>query len=327
MKLLVDEKDRRILFELDKNSRAPISKVAKACHLPKHVVRYRIAELERKGIILQYYAVADLTCLGYLNFREAWKFADAPPSVLKEISSYLSKSPKLWWAARVSPFYDIVCAGWARDVNDAYDFLKGFHARFGIRIKQESTAFYTYFKHFPKRYLYPGQHAWGKVPTIGGKTVMKYDEKDILILSTLSQDARASIQAIARVSGLSETAARQRIKRLEKEGAIIAYRLLLDYEKLGLLYFWAHCRFRNFASMDRVEAAICENPAVVYTDRAVGEMGLGIDFVYSSQRELEAYLSSLQSMFPSDIREIEYVTVLENLKVLYTPSELGKRNG
>ena len=152
---------------------------------------------------------------------------------------------------------------------------------------------------------------------------MKPDAIDFRLLSLLSEDARMPFSELAKRAGHSETAVRERVKKLEREGVIIAYRMLPDYEKLGLLYFWAHCRFKDYARMDGIEKAICETPNVVYTDRAVGETGLGIDFVYPCPRELEAYLEGLQKKFPDDIREIEYVTVLDNVKVKYFPEEFA----
>ena len=53
----LDEKDKKILYELDKNSRQGISSIAKKVRLSKEVVNYRIKNLEKRKIIKGYYAV------------------------------------------------------------------------------------------------------------------------------------------------------------------------------------------------------------------------------------------------------------------------------
>ena len=50
-KINLDLKDRKILYELDSNSRQPLSQIAKKVGLSKEVVNYRIRRLEDQKII------------------------------------------------------------------------------------------------------------------------------------------------------------------------------------------------------------------------------------------------------------------------------------
>jgi len=52
--LKVDLKDRKILYELDYDSRQSLSKIGKKVGLHKNVVLYRIKRLENLGIISFY---------------------------------------------------------------------------------------------------------------------------------------------------------------------------------------------------------------------------------------------------------------------------------
>ncbi len=58
------------------------------------------------------------------------------------------------------------------------------------------------------------------------------DEKDILILRTLQQNARLTVKQVAAECHLSLTPVFERIKRLEKDGYIKRYITVLDAEKL-----------------------------------------------------------------------------------------------
>ena len=65
------------------------------------------------------------------------------------------------------------------------------------------------------------------------------DEKDILILRTLQQNAKLTTKQVAAECHLSLTPVFERIKRLENEGYIKRYITVLDAEKLhrGFIVF------------------------------------------------------------------------------------------
>jgi DNA-binding Lrp family transcriptional regulator len=62
---------------------------------------------------------------------------------------------------------------------------------------------------------------------------MKLDELDEKILKELFEDARLSSRQIAKNAGVSVGTALSRIKKMEEEGLIKGYFVLLDHEKLG----------------------------------------------------------------------------------------------
>ncbi len=59
------------------------------------------------------------------------------------------------------------------------------------------------------------------------------DETDIKILKALTSDARLSSRQIANQCDVSIGTVLSRMKRMEKEGIIKGYSVLLDHEKLG----------------------------------------------------------------------------------------------
>ena len=74
-----------ILYQLELNARQPNSEIAKKVGLSKEVVNYRIKRLENERVIKSYYAIIDLSKLGYINFRVYLKLIDATPKKEKEI--------------------------------------------------------------------------------------------------------------------------------------------------------------------------------------------------------------------------------------------------
>ena len=62
---------------------------------------------------------------------------------------------------------------------------------------------------------------------------MNLDEKDIQILRLLQEDGKRPVREISRRIGSPITTVYARIKRLEEQGVIKAYKAILDAEKLG----------------------------------------------------------------------------------------------
>ncbi|MDI9610944.1 MAG: Lrp/AsnC family transcriptional regulator [Archaeoglobaceae archaeon] len=60
------------------------------------------------------------------------------------------------------------------------------------------------------------------------------DEKDKAILLSLLKDARIPKTKIAEKLGVSETAIRKRIEKLENQRILLGYRAILDFKKAGL---------------------------------------------------------------------------------------------
>ena len=65
----IDLKDRKILYNLDLDSRQSLTQIGKNVNLPKNVVLYRINKLIKRGIIKNFYTVIDLHKLGYNILR------------------------------------------------------------------------------------------------------------------------------------------------------------------------------------------------------------------------------------------------------------------
>jgi Lrp/AsnC family leucine-responsive transcriptional regulator len=61
------------------------------------------------------------------------------------------------------------------------------------------------------------------------------DERDLLILAALQDDARATFADVGQRAGLSASAVHDRVRKLEARGVIVAYRAVLDPAAVGLM--------------------------------------------------------------------------------------------
>ena len=67
----LDLKDKKILYELDKDCRQSCSQIGKKVGLSTEVVNYRIKKFEEEKIITHYQVVVNLSKLEILEFKMA----------------------------------------------------------------------------------------------------------------------------------------------------------------------------------------------------------------------------------------------------------------
>jgi Lrp/AsnC family transcriptional regulator, leucine-responsive regulatory protein len=82
---------------------------------------------------------------------------------------------------------------------------------------------------------HPGRVPGGRPGTAGeGLRSRRMDERDLGILAALQEDARTTYVDIGRRVGLSASSVHQRVRKLEEQGVIRGYRVMVDPEALGL---------------------------------------------------------------------------------------------
>ncbi len=97
------------------------------------------------------------------------------------------------------------------------------------------------------------------------------DNKNIEILKLLQQNPRMSIAELARKIGMSNPAAKERVRRLEKSGVIAGYRLELDPKAAGH-EITAFVRIRPLPGhLPKISALAQQIPEVVECHRVTGE--------------------------------------------------------
>ena len=92
----LDNIDRRILFELDRNSRIPETKLAKIIRKSKESVRYRIKKLKEEKIILGFTTWIDPVKLGFHSTKIYLKLTNVPDKK-KEFIEYVKSDKRLFW--------------------------------------------------------------------------------------------------------------------------------------------------------------------------------------------------------------------------------------
>ena len=93
MSIKLDLKDKKILYELDKNSRQSYSQLAKKVYLSQEATRYRVNRLIQNKVIFKFFTKIDVSKLGLTFYKVLIKFHNINEQKKEEIIHYLVKQP------------------------------------------------------------------------------------------------------------------------------------------------------------------------------------------------------------------------------------------
>ncbi len=138
------------------------------------------------------------------------------------------------------------------------------------------------------------------------------DEKDLKIMKLLEENARTPLTRIAEKIGMSDVAIRKRLKRLEDDGIIKAYRLKLDHTKLGY-------RARAIIGFNveagrllEVVRALSGNPNAKFLAITSGDHMVIVDYWARDNTELESFVNELKEKY--NVKDVMPSLVLEIVK-------------
>lgn len=319
----IDLKDRKILYELDYDSRQSLSKIGKKVGLHKNVVLYRIKRLEKLGIIGFYYTVIDSFKLGYNSFRVYLILKNITPEIKKGIIEYFAKNKYTWWVGTFEGDYDLAVVMWVKDMHDFHIFWEETLKRYKQYFKHQIFCNYVQLHLFRHSFIvdkYESKDREKHEITGGGRKV-KTDALDFQILEIVAKDARIPTVDIAKKINTTVDTVKNRIRRLIKKDIIQGFRVDIDYAKLGFHFYKVNINLNDYKERGRIINYIKLNPHLVMIDKSIGYYDLELDFWLKNLDELHKIMDDLTTHFQNVIHNYNYVHSPQLHKMLYIPEE------
>ncbi len=320
----VDLKDRRILYELDKNSRESFTQIGKKVGLHKNVVNYRIKRMQDKGIITDFYTVIDTFKLGYNSLRFYIVYQNITPSIREEIINHFKENKFTWWVGSFEGEYDLAVVVWIKDLHDFFSFWEKTLKKYQKYFKKQMFSLYCQLRLFRHSFLMKEEFKKSdreKFEITGGGRKVETDDIDFKILELIAKDSRYPTVQIADEIGVSVDTVIQRMKRLEKLDVIQAYRVNIDYAKLGYHLFKVNITLNNYSERGKIINYIRYNPHLIMIDKAIGYYDLELDFLLKNLDHLRDIMDDLSEKFPDSLNSYNFVHDPIKHKMVYIPRD------
>ncbi len=315
---LLDLKDRKLLFALEKNARITNASLSQNIGLVPDVINYRINRLLAKEILKSFLCYINFSKLGYVAYALYLSTQSMTSRDKKHFVDFFSNHPYCTYFCECGGSYDYVVDMLAKNPLALMKHLTEINNRFGKVIHRQEIITRIHMSHFPKQYLLDATPIPAPSTYFGGDTddLIVIDKIDDQILKILATNARMKMTTLAEQIGLSDTAVGQRIKRMEKLGLITGYIALIEPQMYGQQVFNLLLKLQNFRIADEEQLfEFCrKHRHITWLIRTLGSWDFEIAIEVNTQQELQRIVDQLKDHFSAIIQRIEFAPIFRTIK-------------
>jgi len=316
----LDLKDKKIITELSLNARANISDIAKKVGLSKQVVKYRLENLEKRSVIEGYYAILDISKLGYLYNRILLKYQNVNLQKENEIIKYCKTHKKIGWIIQLDGQWDLALIVWAKDIIEFEEIIDEVLQKFGKNFEDKHISVSTKIYHLKNKLLLDVQDYTELV--LGGKIYnIKLDRLDFDILGILTKNARISLLNIGNELKTHPKVIKYRINNLINKKIILGYNIKINHKILGYTHQKVFLNLTNISkeNISKLLHYIKSLKNSIYITKAVGVADLEFELLVKSNEEFHMIMRSLRFRFSNLIKNYSSLIVYYEPYINYLP--------
>ncbi|MBI2106468.1 Lrp/AsnC family transcriptional regulator [Candidatus Woesearchaeota archaeon] len=311
----MDTKDKKILSLLDRNARTSIIQIAKKTRLNKDVVRYRINNLEKEKVIQGYYTIIDSQKLGLITFRIYLDFINLAQESEKKLISYLDKEFKAGQIFTIDGPYQLGVITLEESIYKLEVKIQNLKKQFGDYINNLEISIFTKLNHYFKKSL---PLSTNEIIPLKQEEKIKVDDLDLKILKELSKNSRASYLELSKRLQIPQRTLAYRIKNLEKNKIILAYRADIDISRLGYENYFIEIYTGSKQNLKLIEGFAHLSKNCIYSDFVLPGADIELEMEFRNKQELLDFINELKEKFHF-IKKIRYWSTLQYIKVNYLP--------
>lgn len=300
--------DKKIIYTLDFTSRMPLTQLAKKIRISKHVAKYRLENLVKRGVIMGFYADINASKIGLEIYMVYFKFHKMAPEIEKKFIKHMCSQDSVGVNISVNGKWDYTIDLWAPSIMHFKRYYQNIMKDYEKYVKNKQVVIETDFYYFkPKPILYI--NSYEQITMTGDIESIRLDETDKKILANLAKNARAPLVELAKIVNLTPNAVKERIKNLEKNNIILGYRLFINYQLLGLLHYRVFLHLENLT--EEIERKIIQvlkyHKTCVSITKTIGYCELEFRTIVKDVDEFYKLMEELRNRFSDYLKEYESI--------------------
>ncbi len=295
----LDLLDKKIMYELDLNARAPVTEIAKKVRASKETVNFRIRRLLKESYIKNFYTIFNTSKLGKFYYKVFVKLYNTTQQIEQEIISYLKSFPNCAYLGSCEGAYDLIFLIVVESSRQFKEFLTGLKEKFGNYILEKEVHTVLTVHRLNQKFLYEGptkKHSFYQ-DEISHDDI---DEIDIKILRELSANARIPLVDLAKKAGADSKVVKYRMKKLEKEGIIIAYASSPNFDRLGLQFIQINFSLKTLKIIPYIISFFDATNKCLFALELLGKYDLTIEIHVENDKVLRQIMDSFKEKFVNE---------------------------
>jgi len=316
MKDEYDEIDKIILYELNKNCRISDTKLAKIVKKSKEAVRYRIKKMLSSRAISSYSVHINPAKLGNLGYKIYIRLREKEELKNKFIE-HLKKRKDVIWVCTGDGNWNMGITFYAKNHEEFYKHKNELFSKFQNIVASQTIGLLVNVQEFTHKYLVPQDGYIKKlqeITTFEGYSNHEIDDLDKKIVSNLLENGRIRLVELASKCSSNIDTVRNRIKKLEKDGIIVAYVANIRTFALGFEFYKS---FLYFEGLDKEKETKFYNyckthPNIVAYVRVIAPWDVELEIVAKNYREYLSIINGLKKEFVGSIASAEFMVLERN---------------
>lgn len=302
----IDLYDKRLLYELDKNSTISITELSHKLRRSKQFILYRMKQLEKVNIVTGYNAIVDMSKLGFFTFRIYFKFQQITNEDESKFVEYLKKNfHQVWTITSIHGKWDYAIFFGVKTVQEFHDIWDAIMLDYKHKIKNYNVSVYAPIHNFNRQFfMEKPQESIERVYGIGAKE--EIDELDWKLIETYSNDVRQSSLEIAKKLKVSADTVRTRIKRLEKKKIICGYKIGLNLEPLGYTSYRVDLHLVSTKRNNSLFEFLKNHANIYQINKTIGGSDFEIEAIVRDLNQLRNLLNEIKNQFKDVINDMDY---------------------
>ena len=310
----LDLKDRKILLELDRDSRQSFRSIGRKVGLSKDIVAGRVKKLKDEGIIVRFFSYYDVLQLGLNLLRFYFKFQYVTPEIKKGIIEHFMNNDNVKYLFSTEGSYDLGALMMVENISDIYPFWRKTLEKYGDYFSEQVFSAYMGELIYGQSFLLEESVKKERTPLRRNLGKVKIDNFDTEILKLLVSDARTPTIEIAKKLDSNVTTIHSRIKRLIDLKVILGFTIELDLDKIGFQGWKVDFYLSEYTKINQIVKYMEKNPFLYCVDYTIGYADLELEINVRNINQLHNIIEDLHSKFPKVIRNYSYFRAVKMYK-------------
>jgi DNA-binding Lrp family transcriptional regulator len=311
--------DKKLLYELESNSRKSISRLSKRLGINRTTITYKINRLEKIGIITGFNTIIDIGKLGFKGYRIYFKFVGTNLEKEIEIFKWIANQNNIFSVQECDGAIDASIISFVKKDEEFERFLIQLKQRYKPYLDKINICRYLKTHHYKRDYLLNEKKDY-EIITIGTNEQIACDELNWSILQKISLNTRKPIIEIADELNISVKTIANRIKQLEKQKIIKGYTISIDPRKMGREYYKVNITLNNIESYKKLLEYTKSIIQSIYVDETFSNFDYELNIEVKNKDEFNKIIEKIKEDF-NGIRSYEYFTVKKTHKLIYLPNK------
>jgi DNA-binding Lrp family transcriptional regulator len=318
----LDNLDRKILYELDLNSRITFKQLGKKLNIAKETVSFRIKRLVKNGYIKNFITTIHISQLNRFYYKLFYKFHKTTPEIDKQIVAYIRNYHSIAYFASLEGRYDITFLILSKDMCDLYKFLVPFRKQFGDYIIEQEILIMPSVHRFNFRFFHEkGEILHTKYPE--QLVEPNIDAIDYALIKALAANSRMSLIDLAGLTKTETNVVKYRLKKLRKAKILGTPVLDVDFEKFDVQQIQVCYCLKNHSAINTLIQYTAGFSQSTFATVTLGKYDLAVEFAVADMKELREILNKIKEHFAEEITDHD-VFIMEEHSINWFPYVLEK---